>query len=65
MKRKPLVDFRGKRSQSDMASLYGVSQQTWSYWENGITTPPIAVMRQLEKDSGRPMEVLFYDVFNK
>ena len=65
MKRKPLINFRGKRSQAEMAVAYGVSQQAWSYWENGVSAPSIAMMQRLERDSGVPMEVLFYDVFNK
>ena len=65
MKRKPLINFRGKRSQAEMARLYDVTQQTWSYWENGVSAPSIAMMQKLEKDSGVPMQVLFYDVFNK
>lgn len=65
MKRSPLVKFRGNRSQAEMAARYNVTQQTWSYWENGVTAPPAAVMKQIERDSKTPMEVLFYDVFNK
>lgn len=65
MKRVPLIRFRGDRSQAEMADRYKVSQQTWSYWENGITIPSVAVMKQLERDSGVPMDVLFYDAFNK
>ncbi len=47
-----------------MAKLYGVTQQAWSKWENGESTPSLAVMKQIEKDSGISMEILFADVFN-
>lgn len=39
MKREKLIAFRGERSQVDMASLYGVTQQAWSKWELGIWKP--------------------------
>ncbi|WP_337937017.1 helix-turn-helix transcriptional regulator [Acidaminococcus fermentans] len=59
-----LVEFRGKRTQKEMADKYGVSQQSWSFWENGARKPPLNIMLQLEKDSGIPMEKLFYKEFN-
>ena len=48
-----------------MAKMYGVTQQTWSNWENGEGKPNIVTMKRLEMDSGIPMEVLFSDIFNK
>ena len=64
MKREKLSAFRGERSQADMAAIYGVSQQAWSKWEMGIWKPNVVIMKQLEVDSGIPMEDLFFDVFN-
>lgn len=64
MKREKLIAFRGERSQVDMATLYGVTQQAWSKWELGILKPNIVTMKRLEVDSGIPMEELFFDVFN-
>ncbi len=64
MKREKLVMFRGERSQADMASHYGVTQQAWNSWESGRRTPRPHIMKRLEIDSGIPMEVLFFDVFN-
>ena len=55
--------LRGQRSQSDMAEIYGVSQQAWSKWENGMSLPKIATMKQIELDSGVPMEYFFSDAF--
>lgn len=64
MKRKKLIEYRGERSQADMAAMYGVSQQAWSKWENGGWKPDVLTMKKLEVDSGVPMEELFFDVFN-
>ena len=65
MKRQKLIDFRGNKTQSAMAKEYGVSQQTWSYWEIGTFTPPPHIMKRLENDVGIPMEEIFFDVFNQ
>jgi len=64
-KRQKLIVFRGNRSQLAMASQYGVTQQTWSNWEQGKTIPDPYTMKQLEIDSGFSMEKLFFDIFNK
>ena len=59
MKRVELIKYRGDKKQ------YKVSQQAWSSWENGDKKPDVATMKQIERDSGIPMETLFFDVFNK
>ncbi|WP_075579473.1 helix-turn-helix transcriptional regulator [Acidaminococcus massiliensis] len=59
-----LVQLRGERTQTEMAEKYGVSQQSWSCWENGARKPPLNIMLRLEKDSGIPMEKIFYKEFN-
>lgn len=64
MKRTELIKFRGDKSQADMAKRYNVSQQAWSSWENGDKRPDVTIMKQIEVDSGIPMEVIFFDVFN-
>lgn len=58
MKREKLIAFRGKRSQADMATTYGVSQQAWSMWEKRTSKPNVVIMKKLELDSGIPMEEL-------
>lgn len=63
--REMLIQYRGSRSQKKMAEKYGVSQQLWSFWELGKSTPKPHIMKQIEIDSGIPMETLFFDVFNK
>lgn len=63
--RKLLIRYRGKRSQKEMAKLYNVSQQAWQSWEKGSYAPKPQIMKQIEVDSGIPMEAIFFDVFNK
>lgn len=65
MKRQKLIEYRGSRTQTEMAKLYGVSQQTWSGWENDGINPPPHIMKAMEDDSGIPMEELFFDSFYK
>lgn len=62
--RKALIDYRGKRTQEAMGKLFGVSQQTWSCWETGQSTPPAKVMQRIAKKSCKPLKVLFPDIFN-
>ncbi|MDL2280642.1 helix-turn-helix domain-containing protein [Selenomonadales bacterium OttesenSCG-928-I06] len=60
-----LIKFRGEVSQEAMAKHFNVTQQTWSNWEKGTSTPPPHVMKQIEIESGYLMEEIFFDVFNK
>ena len=62
--REALIRYRGRRSQKEMAELYGISQQTWSFWENGKSTPPAKMMKRISDNSGIPVEKLFFDIFN-
>lgn len=64
MKRDKLIKFRNKKTQKEMAKRYGVTQQIWSRWENGVRTPKVKTMKRLEDDIGIPMEVIFADIFN-
>ena len=64
-KRDALISYRGDRTQAEMASKYGVSQQLWSCWEKGVSAPTLPIIKQLEADSGVPMEKLFFDLFDK
>lgn len=63
--RKLLIKFRGSRSQKEMAKNYNVTQQAWNGWEQGLFAPKPKIMKQIENDSGIPMEKIFFDVFNK
>ena len=64
MKRDLLIELRAKRSQNKMATIYGVTQQAWSMWELGINAPTPSMMKRLAIDIGKPMEEIFFDVFN-
>lgn len=64
-KRPLLRAFRGKRTQEEMAAMYGTIQQQWSQWENGKGQPKISIMMRLANDSGIPVEKLFPDVFKE
>ena len=62
--REMLIQYRGKRSQKKMAEKYGVSQQLWSSWELGKSTPKPHVMKKIALDSKKPMEKIFPDAFD-
>ena len=64
MRKNLLQLLRGSASQNEMASKYGVIQQTWYSWESGRTVPSNEVMLKMERDFGIPMEVIFFDSFN-
>ena len=64
MKRVELIKYRGDKSQADMSKQNKVSQQAWSSWENGDKKPDVATMKQIERDSGIPMEKIFSDAFD-
>ena len=65
MKRQLIIAYRGERTQEEMAKLYGVTQQTWSGWENGTYVPQLPLMKRLSDDIGRPMQDIFFDAFNR
>ncbi len=60
-----LVKYRGDRSQQEMADKYNVTQQTWSNWEQGKVNPPVKTMKEISKDSGFSVELLFFAENNK
>lgn len=62
--REMLIQYRGKRSQKEMAEKYGVSQQLWSFWELGKSTPKPHIMKKIALDSKKPMEKIFSDAFD-
>lgn len=64
MKKNLLQILRGKKSQSEIAAEYGVSQQAWHSWESGRTVPNNEIMLKMEKEFLIPMEVIFFDSFN-
>ena len=62
--RDKLIKARGKRTQTEIAELLGVEQQTYSHWERGRSKPSIEKMIFLEKILDVPKEELFFDIFN-
>lgn len=63
MRREKLIEYRGERTQAEMAAQYNVAQQAWGQWETGVKRPTVDKMKRMELDSGIPMEELFPDVF--
>ena len=55
-----LKKYRGTRSQSTMAKLYGISQQSWSKWEQGQGFPRPPLMEKIAQDSGYSVSELFF-----
>lgn len=64
IQRKCLINARGNLSQTEVAGIFGVKQQTYSHWEVGRNAPPPRIMKAMENYFGIPMEELFFDVFN-
>ena len=55
-----LRKYRGNRSQSTMANLYGVTQQTWCKWEQNKGFPRAPLMQKIAQDSGYSVTELFF-----
>ena len=64
MKKNLLQLLRGEKSQNEMASIDGVTQQTWYSWESGRTVPNNEIMLKMEIEFSIPMEVIFFASFN-
>lgn len=58
MKREKLIAFRGKENQQTIAKKAGVTQQTWSNWERGLT-PNISTINKVAKRLGLKPEYFF------
>ena len=58
-KREALIEFRGDRSQAEMAEEYGVSQQAWSKYESGKAKPELGLMLRISKEANKPIEEIF------
>ena len=58
MKREQLILFRGTRSQTEMANIYGVTQQAWSMWERGENIPSLPTMKK--QDGGLKISPILY-----
>ena len=58
-KREALIEFRGDRSQAEMAEEYGVSQQAWSKYESGKAKPELGLMLRISNEANKPSEEIF------
>ena len=58
-KRLTLVEFRGERSQAEVAETYGVCQQAWSKYESGKAKPELELMLRIAKDANLSIEDIF------
>lgn len=54
-----LKDLRGSRTQAEMASIFGITQQAWSSWESGRTVPKPSIMQMMEDMFQRKKEDIF------
>jgi transcriptional regulator with XRE-family HTH domain len=58
-KRWPLIMARGNQDQAVIAEKVGVTQQTYSNWETGKSTPSFRKMAELSRVLGKPKKELF------
>ena len=56
-------ELRGKRSQLDIASFLGVTQQQYSNIENAEKPPKIETCIKLSKIFNKPIDYIFPDIF--
>lgn len=59
-----LKELRADKTQRHMATVFGVSQSTWSSWESGRTKPPLSVMQRLEEMFSLKKEHIFFGLFD-
>lgn len=51
-------------TQTEIATMFGIDQKTWSAYERNTRTPRPKTMQMIEDFFGVPKEKIFYDVFN-
>lgn len=56
-------ELRGKRSQLDIASFLGVTQQQYSNIENAEKPPKVETCIKLSKIFNKPIDYIFPDIF--
>lgn len=61
--RDALVMARGDKSQDDVAKAIGIAQQYLSEIERQNKTPSAKLMSRISQFYGKPVEVLFGDIF--
>lgn len=63
MKTNRCKELRGNRSQSDIASFLGVTQQQYSNIENSENPPKIETCIKLSKIFDKPIDYIFPAIF--
>ncbi|MBR2744910.1 MAG: helix-turn-helix transcriptional regulator [Clostridia bacterium] len=63
MKREKMIELRGKRSQSEIAEILGMSQQFYSLIENGERGIHPKYFKKMETVFNNKMEVIAPDIF--
>lgn len=59
--RRALVNLRGERTQSEIAKVYGTSQQNWFHWETGVSRPrDYSLMERIAKDAKASVSEIFF-----
>ena len=55
-----LMNFRGERTQSEMAKQYEVTQQMWSLRERGKSFPKPDIMKKIASDAESTVDAIFF-----
>lgn len=63
MKTNKCKELRGKRSQSDIASFLGVTQQQYSNIEKSVNPPKLETCIKLSKIFDKPIDYIFPTIF--
>nr|DAM91417.1 MAG TPA: putative transcriptional regulator [Caudoviricetes sp.] len=63
MKKNRCKELRGTRSQKDIASFLGVTQQQYSNIEKSKKPPKIEMCIKLSKVFNKPIDYIFPDIF--
>ena len=63
MKTNKCKELRGNRSQSDIASFLGVTQQQYSNIEKSVNPPKLETCIKLSKIFNKPIDYIFPNIF--
>lgn len=63
MSKNKCKELRGNRSQQDIATFLGITQQAYSNIENSETPPKISTCIKLSKIFDKPINYIFPDIF--
>lgn len=63
MQKNKCKELRGKRSQQDIATFLGITQQQYSNIEKSSKPPRIEICIKLSKVFNKPIDYIFPDIF--